>query len=152
MTASHPDSPTGPNALHVCKLPIPVQAAFAAGDGVCQTLEGPVRYRAGDAIVTGSQGEHWPVRRDAFLATHDAVPPTHSGESGRYLKRPALARALRLDHPCEVPVGWQDDRLHGRPGDWLLHYADGSFGVVQDAIFRATYGPAPGETRWPPPE
>ena len=50
-----------------------------------------------------------------------------------------------------MAVGWQTDLLHGRVGDWLLRYEDGNSGVVRDDIFRATYAPAPGETRWPPP-
>jgi hypothetical protein len=136
--------------LRVCKQPIPVEAEFAAADGVCETMEGPVRFRAGDAILTGPRGEHWPVQRDLFLASYDPIPPTGIGEDGRYRKAPSVACAQRLDRSCEVPVGWQNDPLHARPGDWLLQFADGSHGVVQDETFRETYGPAPGETRWPP--
>ena len=137
-----PDLAADPRALCVCKRPDPLEVAFAPADGVCATLEGPVRYRAGDAILTGSQGEQWPVRRDLFLASYEPVPPTAAGQSGSYRKLPSVTLALRLDNPVQVPVGWQDDPLLGRPGDWLLRYADGSHGIVQDAIFRASYVPA----------
>ncbi|HXW24244.1 MAG TPA: PGDYG domain-containing protein [Xanthobacteraceae bacterium] len=150
MSDDFPELSTDPRALRVYKKPIPLQATFALADGVCKTLEGPVRFRAGDAILTGSRGEHWPVGRGLFLSSYEPVPPTRAGENGRYRKAPAVAHAIRLDRPREVPVGWQNDPLHGQPGDWLLRYADGSHGVVQDAIFRETYAPAPGETRWPP--
>jgi hypothetical protein len=146
-----PDLTADPRALKVSKKPLPVRAAFASVDGVCETLEGPVRYRAGDAILTGVKGEHWPVKRDAFLASYEPVPPTRAGEGGGYRKAPAIAYALRLDRALEVPVSWQDDPLHARPGDWLLSYPDGSYGVLQDDIFRDTYAPASGEVRWPPP-
>jgi hypothetical protein len=63
-----------------------------------------------------------------------------------------VAHAVRLERPRDVPVGWQDDPLHGRPGDWLLQYADGTYGVMRDVIFRESYAPAPGESRWPPAE
>ena len=149
---SPPDLSTNPQALRVSKKPIPVRAEFAAADGVCETLEGPVRYRAGDAILTGIKGERWPVKRDTFFSGYDAVAPTKPGEDGNYRKAPSVAHACRVDRAQDVPVGWQDDPLHAQPGDWLLQYPDGSYGVMQDNIFRASYAPAVGEDRWPPPK
>lgn len=150
MTAL-PDLTALPQALRVCKRPLPVPARFASADGTCETLEGPVRYQAGDAILTGVRGEQWPVRRAVFLAGYEPIPPTVVEQDGVYRKRPSVAAALRLDTPLSVPVGWQDDPLTAHPGDWLLRYEDGSHGVLQDSIFRDTYAPAPGEDRWPPP-
>lgn len=146
------DLDNDPRALRVVKKPVPVQVEFAAADGVCKTLEGEVRFRAGDALLTGGQGENWPVRRDLFLSSYEPVPPTRGGEDGTYRKLPALAHAVCLTEPAEVSVSWQNDPLHGQAGDWLIRYADGSHGIVQDAIFRETYAPADDETRWPPPE
>jgi len=140
-----------PRALRVCKKPIPVHAEFAAADGVCDTLEGSVRFQAGDVIITGGRGERWPVRRDSFLSSYEPVAPTRAGENGSYRKAPAVAHAMQLDHACKVSVNGQENALQGNPGDWLLRYADGSHGVVQDDIFRESYAPAPDETRWPPP-
>jgi len=146
-----PDLRADPDALHVLKRALPVAAAFAAGDGICPTLEGPVRYRRGDAVLTGTHGERWPVARELFLAAYDPVPPTRPGEDGDYIKRKLPVLALRLERAVQVPVGWQDDPLEGRPGDWLLRYHDGTHGVLRDAIFRDSYEPDSGETRWPPP-
>jgi len=146
-----PDLAADPEALRVCKKPIPVRAEFAIADGVCDTLEGPVHFRAGDAILTGVRGERWPVRRDLFLASYQPVPPTRPGENGAYRKAPSVTYALRLDRARDVPVGWQNDPLHGRPGDWLLQYADGTYSVIGDGVLRESYDPAAGENRWPPP-
>ena len=146
-----PDLSGNPQALRVSKKPIPVRVEFAAADGVCETLEGPVRYRAGDAILTGIKGERWPVKRDTFLSGYEAVQPTKHGEDGSYRKGPSIAYACRVDRALDVPVGWQNDPLHARPGDWLLQYPDGSYGVMHDGIFRESYDPAAGESRWPPP-
>ena len=151
MSERLPDLDKNPRALRVCKKPIPVEVEFAGTDGVCKTLEGEVRYRAGDALLTGGRGERWPVKRDLFAASYQPVPPTRSGQNGLYRKLPALAHALRLTEPVDIPVSWQSDLLHGQPGEWLLLYSDGSYGVVQDEIFRETYTPAEGEVRWPPP-
>lgn len=151
MIRDLPDLAVNPSALRVTKKPIPVHADFPAADGVCETLEGKVHFRAGDAILTGTEGERWTIRRELFMSNYEAVPPTLAGTNGAYTKKPALAYAMQLDAPRQVPVGWQDDPLHGNPGDWLLQYADGTYGVVQDEIFRKTYGPAADELRWPPP-
>jgi hypothetical protein len=145
-----PDVKADPQALRVSKRPDSLEVVFATTDGICETQEGPVRYCAGDAILTGIRGETWPVRRDLFLASYEPVPPTVAEDNGNYRKLPSEALALRLDRPVLVPVGWQDDPLQGRPGDWLLRYGDGSHGVVQDEIFRKSYQPAEGETRWSP--
>ncbi len=120
-----------------------MQVAFATRDGTCETLEGPVAFRTGDAVLTGVRNEHWPVRRDLFLASYSPQPPTLAGQDGVYRKNPSVALALRLDRDLAVPVGWQPDALQGHQGDWLLRYEDGSHGVLQDAIFQETYEPAP---------
>lgn len=151
MTDELPDLHADPQALRVCKKPLPVPVEFTTADGVCATREGPVSYRAGDAILTGVRGERWPVERDWFSSSYQPVPPTRAGENGTYSKAPSLTLALRLDRPRDVPVGWQNDPLHGRPGDWLLQYADGSYSVIGDEVLRESYAPVADETRWPPP-
>jgi hypothetical protein len=128
-----------PQACRVRKRPIAVSVSFAPSDGVTETLEGAVRHEAGDAIVTGVHGENWPIQRDAFAASYEPVAPTGPGQPGTYMKRPVIVLALRLGSVMTVPVGRHGDPLHGRPGDWLLQYEDGSYGVVCDGIFRATY-------------
>ena len=145
-----PDLAADPRVLRVSKRALPTPVTFAASDGVCETLEGRVRYRAGDAILTGQRGERWPVRRDLFAAGYVPIPPTAAGQDGLYCKVPSTALALRLDRAVAVSVGWRDDPLQGRPGDWLLQYSDGSNGIVQNEIFRKSYEAADGETRWPP--
>jgi hypothetical protein len=152
VTSNLPDLAADPRALRVSKKPTPVQVEFAAADGVYETLEGPVQFRAGDAILTGIQGERWPVRRDLFMASYRPVSPTLAGENGSYRKLSTQTYALRMDRPRDIPVNWQRDLLHGHPGDWLLQYADGSYGVIKDSIFYESYAPAAGETRWPPPK
>ena len=138
-----PDLATDPRTKRARKRPIAVSVRFAGDDGTCATLEGPVRYRAGDAILTGVRGEHWPIGRDDFLSEYTPIAPTVPGQDGQYVKEPGDVRALRLDRPLAVPVGWQNDPLQGRPGDWLLLYPDGSHGVIKDDIFRETYEELP---------
>lgn len=41
--------------------------------GMVQTLEGPLHARAGDWIVTGIQGEQYPVKPDIFEEIYEPV-------------------------------------------------------------------------------
>ena len=54
-------------AQQAFKLPVIHNVVFAEVAGVCETLEGAVPYKSGDAIVTGVADERWPVSREYFL-------------------------------------------------------------------------------------
>jgi len=126
-------------AKKVQKKTVPVTVYFAEIDGVCRTKEGEVSFKAGDAILTGVEGEQWPVERPKFDASYDAVSPTKHGENGQYCKKPIQVFALQMNEPFYVNVSWSDDRLEGKPGDWLLQYGPDDYGVVSKSIFEKTY-------------
>lgn len=126
-------------ARRACKKPLPVRVAFAPADGVLATLEGDVAYRAGDALMTGAHNEQWPIQRAKFDAAYAAEAGTQPGADGYYAKRYQEVLALRLQQTESVKVGWQDSPLQGRPGDWLLQYGPGDFGIVAADIFETTY-------------
>jgi len=126
-------------AVHVQKKAVLVEVCFAESDGVCRTKEGDVSFKAGDAILTGVEGEQWPIKRAKFDATYEAVPPTRHGENGQYRKRPIEVLALQMNEPFYVNVSWSEDRLEGKPGDWLLQYGEDDYGIVSQSIFEKTY-------------
>ncbi len=110
-------------------------------DAACtvQTREGLVHARPGDAIITGISGEHWRVSRGHFAQRYRAVPPTVSGESGRYASIPNRIMTIQMSEPFEVVLMDGESRLSGHPGDWLVDYGDGSLGIVSQSIFPITY-------------
>lgn len=116
-----------------------VHVRFAEQAATVETLEGIVHAKLGDAIVTGLFGEDWPVSRDAFAGKYDAVPPLQMGAPGRYLSLPLEVLAVEMNAPFDVVLADGHSRLTGRPGDWLVDYRDGSLGIVNAAIFDATY-------------
>lgn len=128
-----PDLARDPRAWRVLKRPVVVAVRFAVKDGTCATLEGPVRYRRGDALVTGTVGEQWPIARERFDKTYERVA------EGQYRKRPAVAYALRLQTAMRVPLGDEGDVLEARQGDWLLQYDDGGYGIVDAEVFEQAY-------------
>jgi hypothetical protein len=128
-----------PGAVRVQKLPVPVTVQWMAHDGACQTLEGTVHFRAGDPVLTGVEGEQWTMPAQTFSASYEAVPPLPAGDDGLYRKKPRVVRAVRLAQPADVRVSFQDSLLHGEPGDWLVQYGPGDFGIVAASIFGKTY-------------
>lgn len=133
------DLGSDPSARRARKRPLPVVVEFAASAGVLRTLEGPVRYRAGDALLTGVAGERWPIGREKFDAAYEPVPPTVAGRAGEYRRRPLVVRAKRMAGPFRVRVGHADDPLQGRAGDWLLQYGPDDYGIVAADLFARTY-------------
>lgn len=113
---------------------ISVAVRFADAPGVLDTLEGRVPFNAGDAIITGPQGEQWPVGRSRFEQIYSPV----SGYPGRYQKSsPVLAK--RMDCLFHVRLDDGITQLIGKPGDWAVMSIDGGMGVVDAQIFEQTY-------------
>jgi PGDYG protein len=130
--------PLPPATCLVCKRAGLTRVRFATAPGVCATREGAVAYAAGDALLTGIADEVWPVARVRFLADYAPAKGTAQGMDGDYEKTAPTASAVRLSAPAAVPLG-PGGLLHGRAGDWLLRYADGSLGIVAADIFALTY-------------
>jgi hypothetical protein len=116
-----------------------VQVVFALADGQIASREGINHYRAGDALVTGSGGDRWSVSRDRFDRRYQPLAPLAHGSHGAYrsLPRPVLAR--QIGQAFTVRRSADGDLLRGDADDWLLQYAPGDWGVVEDAKFRRLY-------------
>ena len=116
-----------------------VQVVFARADGSLASREGLNRYRAGDALVTGSGGDRWSVSRDRFERRYRPLPPLHHGDDGAYRSAPLPVLARQMAEDFSVRRSAVGDLLHGSAHDWLLQYAPGDWGIVEDAKFRRLY-------------
>ncbi len=121
------------------KLERTVQVQFADQACTVQTPEGAVQAQPGDAVLTGIAGERWRVSRKHFSNKYRPAAATHAGEPGAYLSLRNRILALRMSEPFEVLLADGVSRLHGRAGDWLVDYGDGSLGIISDPIFQVTY-------------
>jgi hypothetical protein len=116
-----------------------VDVRFTPVECSVKTNEGVVHARPGDAILTGTAGEHWRVSRAHFADKYRPVPPTVAGADGRYECLPIRIRGVPMSAAFEVLLADGISRLTGRAGDWLVDYGDGSLGIVSPAIFATTY-------------
>lgn len=128
-----------PRRVVARKLEREIDVRFTTVECTIQTPEGVVHARPGDAIITGTAGEHWRVSRARFADKYRPVPPTVAGEAGRYVSLPNRILAVPMSESFEVLLADGVSRLDGRPGEWLVDYGDGSLGIVSEAIFSSTY-------------
>ncbi len=132
------DLATDPRAARYHKQET-VEVEFATRDGVLESLEGPNAYRAGDALVRAQTGERWVVSRDRFVPKYQAIEPLTFGADGAYRNIPAPVWAVRMVEPFTIARSAGGDVLSGEAGDWLLQYAPGDYGVVQQMRFARVY-------------
>jgi hypothetical protein len=117
-----------------------VAVQFADADGELMSLEGPNRYAAGDALITGTGGARWVVARERFDAKYlPAAAALPHGEPGAYRNRPVAVLAKRMDVAFSIARSAAGDVLHGQAGDWVMQYAPDDYGVVQAQRFEAVY-------------
>jgi hypothetical protein len=128
-----------PSRVVARKLEREIEVRFTPIACTVQTSEGVVHARPGDAIITGTAGDHWRVSRARFADKYRPVPPTVAGESGRYVSLPNRILAVPMTEAFEVLLADGVSRLTGRAGEWLVDYGDGSLGIVSESIFASTY-------------
>jgi hypothetical protein len=130
-----------PGAFRAARRLYLVEVEFAEAAGTLATLEGEVRYRAGDALLTGQEGERWPVARDQFLATYEAAAPTRPGTAGTYRRREGTVWAWRADRMLDVVLSDGRGSLRANAGDLLVQFDSGDIAVMPEHIFRRSYRP-----------
>lgn len=128
-------------AMKYLKKPIPSQVTFAQSVGTLQTLEGPVSYLAGDALMMGVKGERWPISRDNFEANYSPISPTIMGRDGLYLKKNIPISARQTESVEFIALENGKGKLRAQVGDWIVTAPDGHQWVVADDLFQLTYSP-----------
>lgn len=119
-----------------------VRVCFATQEGELVSREGPNRYSPGDALITGSTGDRWSVSRARFDARYTPVAPGTEGRDGLYVNRPIPVLARCMTAPFAMARSAGGDVLHGKAGDWVLQYAPGDYGVVEQERFAKVYRPS----------
>lgn len=121
--------------MQAIKKPIQLQfRRVTADEEVIQTIEGPITARKGDAVLTGTKSECWPVSADKFAQTYQFDEAAQTCQ-----KKIKIVEVEQINEPFEVLVGWASEPLKGKAGDYKIDYGNGDFGVVDAEIFKDTY-------------
>lgn len=126
-------------AFRAIKKSIPVDVVFASKSGALATQEGLVKYQIDDALLTGVEGERWPVQRSKFLASYMPVPPLKTGNTGLYVKKPLPVWVWRAEVATDIALSENRGMLQAHVGDIVIEYAPDSHAVVSASIFDKTY-------------
>ena len=117
----------------------PIELEFVISDIAqdIKTKEGTVKCKIGDYILTGTEGEKWPIDQDKFLNTYNV-------KGNVCFKKPIDVTAILINddllgknESIIVRASWGD--LSGKFGDYIVEYNDNDFGVVGGDIFKKTY-------------
>jgi len=106
----------------------------AKDSGVIDTLEGPVKYSAGDYIMTGPKGEQYPIGRKKFQELK-----TDNGDGTASPKK--IVKLCKVaDHDGEVTLKYNGSQLAYQEGeDVVVRHGENDYGVVKADIFKQTY-------------
>jgi len=121
------------------RKPVPMQVRFATEIGQVQTFGGPAACLPGDAIVTGTRGEQWPVQRQRFESTYKCISPLPMGQDGTYQRKPETVFACQLKEATVVTLSDGRGMLSGKANDWLLQNKKGMKWLVYADVFHDLY-------------
>jgi hypothetical protein len=115
------------------KLPAREKFDIASTDGTIETLEGPVRYKAGSYIMTGSKGEQYPITPERFKELKD------DNGDGTASPKKILKLAKLADHDGIVNTSWGEPLNYTAGNDYIVKHGPNDYGVVKKDIFTQTY-------------
>jgi PGDYG protein len=115
------------------KRPTPERYEIAKHDGSLQTLEGPVKYKAGYYILTGPKGEQYPIPPEKFAELKE--------DQGRGVCTPKkIMKVAKLaDHDGVVNTSWGEPLNYTAGNDYIVRHGPNDYGVVKKDIFTQTY-------------
>jgi hypothetical protein len=115
------------------KKATPVIYATAETPGTINTLEGPVNYKAGYKIITGPDGEQYPIPPEKFAGLYD------DNRDGTATPKKIVKTAKLADHSGSVKTSWGETLNYTRSNDYIVRHGPGDYGVVKADIFAKTY-------------
>ena len=128
-----PDDWFKTGSFETFKLPAREKYNIASTDGTIETLEGPVRYKAGSYIMTGPKGEQYPITPERFAELKD------DNGDGTASPKKIIKLAKLADHNGTVNTSWGEPLHYTSGNDYIVRHGQNDYGVVKKDIFTQTY-------------
>lgn len=100
--------------------------------GEIQTLEGPVRYDVGHYMMTGPNGERYPITPEKFDSLYD------DQGNGKAIPKKIEKIAKLADHDGVLHTSW-GNLEYTAGNDYIVRHGPGDYGAVKKDIFAKTY-------------
>lgn len=113
------------------KKPVEISAIQINEPQIVHTLEGDVTANPTDWIITGVQGEQYPVPNTTFNEFYEPC------ENGKFRKKPIQVTAWKTDRELLIP--YNNETLRASVGDYIVKQPNGTFSPVKPDIFDQTY-------------
>ena len=96
-----------------------------------KTLEGKVKVKQGDMVITGIGSENYPCSAEDFKALYEHI------EDDKYRKREIVVDAIML--LCNMTIENDEMTMKGECGDWLVSDSFGRQYICDAGVFMHTY-------------
>ena len=100
------------------KKPIRLKYRKSDEEEKIKTKEGVVKCDKGDFVMTGTEGENWPIKSKTFKNTYNLLNEEYAS------KKKMIVKAIKMNMIFRVKVNWCEDILTGKKGDYLIEYSN----------------------------
>jgi PGDYG protein len=114
------------------KKPAVEKYEIATEPGVIDTLEGPMNYEAGHYIMTGPNGEKYPISPEKFHEYKNDLG------DGQCTPKKIFKRAKLANHDGVIHTK-RGDLIYTTGNDYIVRHGPDDYGVVKKDIFHQTY-------------
>lgn len=122
----------GVDSFKTYKNPIPISYEIAKTNCTIDTLEGPIECKRGHVIITGSEGEQYPVSKTKFDQLYTDITDINATPK-KIMKTTKLA-----DHDGVIKTDY-GNLEYSKNKDYNIRHGKNDYGVVKKSIFKKTY-------------
>lgn len=117
-----------------CRRPIILTAERVFEQQTIETWEGRRTAYPGDFVMTGTEGEHWPVTAESFDRLYDIIAQDDDGRTVRVQKKPLNVPCYQVYQPIDFII--RAEPFHAEAGYFLIYYsADDIYPCAPDVFF-----------------
>lgn len=119
------------------RKPIIMMAERVTEQQVIETWEGARTAYPGDYIMTGVEGERWPVAAESFAQLYDVLEESTGGRTLRVRKKVRYVPVYQTYRALDFEI--RDENFHAEPGYFIVYYGEGDIYPCAPDVFFETF-------------